>query len=105
MFRSTNTAALAVFVSIFASMPLWAQQAPTEPPAGPGLELIERSCISCHDIYMITTKRKTPEEWAEVMDLMMARGAEVTPDEMQIIEEYLSKNFSPAATASAAPQQ
>ncbi len=22
-----------------------------KPPAGPGLELIQRSCISCHDIY------------------------------------------------------
>lgn len=85
---------LAIFASILASWPLWAEQAPDEPPAGPGLELIQRSCISCHDIYMITTKRKTPEQWADVMDLMAARGAEVSPEEMQVIEEYLSQNFS-----------
>jgi hypothetical protein len=95
MFLSSNQTRLAVLASTFASMSLWAQQAPDEPPAGPGLELIQRSCISCHDIYMITTKRKTPEQWAEVMDLMAARGAEVTPDEMQVIEEYLSQNFKP----------
>jgi len=90
MFR----AGLAIFASLFAGMPLWAEQAPGEPPAGPGLELIQRSCISCHDIYMITTKRKTPQQWADVMDLMAARGAEISPDEMQVIEEYLSQNFS-----------
>jgi hypothetical protein len=93
-----------MLASIFASVPLWADQAPSEPPAGPGLELIQRSCISCHDIYMITTKRKTPQQWADVMDLMAARGAEVTPEEMQIIEEYLSRNFSAAGTGSAATQ-
>jgi len=94
MFLSKNPLKLAMLASIFASVSLWAEQAPNEPPAGPGLDLIQRSCISCHDIYMITTKRKTPQQWAEVMDLMAARGAEVTPDEMQIIEEYLSQNFS-----------
>lgn len=96
MFRSTTHAMLTVGLIILASAPLLAQQAYEEPPAGPGLELIERACVSCHDIYMITTKRKTPEQWAEVMDLMAARGAEVTPDEMQIIQDYLSQNFSAA---------
>jgi hypothetical protein len=92
---SIRRAGLTVFAAIFASAPLGAEQAPGEPPAGPGLELIQRSCISCHDIYMITTKRKTPQQWTEVMDLMAARGAEVTPEEMQVIEDYLAQNFSP----------
>lgn len=95
MFVSSNLTRLAMLASTLVSMSLWAEQAPDEPPSGPGLELIQRSCISCHDIYMITTKRKTPEQWAEVMDLMAARGAEVTPEEMQVIEEYLSQNFKP----------
>jgi mono/diheme cytochrome c family protein len=104
MFVSSNRIRLAMLASIFASVPLWAQQPASEPPAGAGLELIQRSCISCHDIYMITTKRKTPQQWAEVMDLMAARGAEVTPEEMQIIEEYLSQNFPAAGTEPAATE-
>jgi hypothetical protein len=49
---------------------------------------------------MITTKRKNAQEWATVVGLMADRGAEVTPEEMQIIEEYLSQNFStPGAMA------
>jgi hypothetical protein len=101
MFLSKNHLGSVVLASMLVSVPLWAEQASSDPPAGPGLELIQRSCISCHDIYMITTKRKTPEQWAEVMDLMAARGAEVTPDEMRIIEDYLSQNFSAAQHESA----
>jgi mono/diheme cytochrome c family protein len=80
---------------IVASVPLLAEQTPpAEPPPGPGLDLIQRSCINCHDIYMITAKRRTAQEWATVVGLMADRGAEVTPEEMQIIEDYLSQNFS-----------
>jgi hypothetical protein len=89
---------------MLAIVSLSAAQAPAEPPAGPGLDLIKRSCVNCHDIYMITSKRKTPDEWAETMEIMAARGAEVTPEEMQVIEEYLSQNFSKLATDSAAAQ-
>ena len=76
--------------------------APSEPPPGPGLDLIQRSCIGCHDIYMITSKRMTPDEWATTVGLMADRGAEVTPDEMQVIEEYLAQNFSTGAAGTAA---
>lgn len=81
-------------VSILGGVSQSAEHAPSELPAGPGLDLIQRSCIGCHDIYMITAKRKTPEEWATTVGLMADRGAEVTPDEMLAIETYLSQNFS-----------
>lgn len=99
---------LAAGIVIFASStsvgePLSPQQTPDLPP-GPGLELIQRSCIGCHDIYVITSRRKTPEQWATTVGLMADRGAEVTPDEMQVIEEYLSQNFSTSATGTASAQ-
>jgi hypothetical protein len=104
MFRRTTIALLLTAASALAGVPLWAQQAPGEPPPGPGLEIIERSCVGCHDIYMITTKHKSREEWATTIELMAARGAEITPEEMQIIEEYLSQNFSKEAAGSATSQ-
>ncbi len=91
-------ALIAVLTATIAT-PLLAQS-PAEPPPGEGLELIQRSCINCHDIYMITTKRKTPQEWAMTLGVMADRGADVTPEEMQVIEQYLSQNFAPD-TASA----
>lgn len=104
MFRRTTIAWLLTAVPALAAVPLWAQQAPGEPPPGPGLEILERSCVGCHDIYMITTKHKSREEWATTIELMAARGAEITPEEMQIIEEYLSQNFSKEAAGSATSQ-
>lgn len=99
MFARRTLAILIAGASIVASVPLLAEQTSAEPPPGPGLDLIQRSCINCHDIYMITAKRRTAQEWATVVGLMADRGAEVTPEEMQIIEDYLSQNFSPPGDA------
>ncbi len=97
---SIGAGLLMLVSSLSISEPLTANPS-AEPPPGPGLELIQRSCVGCHDIYMITTKRKTPEQWATTVGLMADRGAEITPDEMQIIEDYLSQNFSTSASAAA----
>ena len=101
MMRPCTLAMISLGLSVLATAPLLAQ-APAEPPPGPGRELIERSCINCHDIYMITAKRKTPQEWAAIVGLMADRGAEVTPEEMQVIEQYLAQNFPKTAPDSAA---
>ena len=91
-----STASAAALFLMGAAAAVTAQQsAPTDaPPPGPGLELIQRSCVSCHDIYTIIDKRKSPAEWADTVGLMADRGANVTPDEMKVIEEYLAHNFA-----------
>lgn len=96
-----HTAIFGFGLALLASAPLFAQQATSDPPPGPGLELIQSSCVGCHDISMITSKRKTPEEWSATVALMADRGAEVTPEEMQTIADYLSKNFPKGAAESA----
>jgi hypothetical protein len=83
-----------------ASVPLFAQLTPTQLPPGPGLELIQRSCVNCHDISIMTLKRYTADDWVRILGLMADRGAEVTPDEMQVIEEYVTRNLSEGATRS-----
>jgi hypothetical protein len=99
MIRWKACAMFTAGLSIFVGAALSAQQAPSDPPPGPGLDLIQRSCTSCHDIYTITTKRKTPKEWTTIVGVMADRGADVTPEEMQVIEDYLSQNFSAAANS------
>jgi hypothetical protein len=74
------------------------QSASIEVPPGPGLELIQRSCVNCHDLYVIIQKRRTPAQWADTLGLMADRGAEVTPDEMKVIEDYLAHNFALRST-------
>lgn len=60
--------------------------------------------MGCHDIYMISTKHKTREEWAATVALMADRGAEITPEDAQIVVDYLAQNFSKDA-ADAAPSK
>lgn len=71
-----------------------------DPPPGPGLDLIKQKCVACHPIAMITSKRKTPEDWATTVDTMAGRGAEVSPEEMDVITQYLSKAYSASTPSS-----
>jgi len=94
---ATSRAAIASAVLLIAGAfgSLSAQQsASADAPPGPGLDLIQRSCVGCHDLYTIIQKRKTPAEWANTLGLMADRGAEVTPDEMKVIQDYLAHNFA-----------
>jgi hypothetical protein len=43
---------------------------------------------------MIVGKHRTPQDWSAIVARMADRGAEVTPDEMQVIEEYLDTHLS-----------
>ena len=73
------------------------------PPAGPGLELINQRCIFCHNTAQIFSQHKSPEAWSATVEQMANRGAEVSPEEMKIITDYLAKNYGAPAAAAAAP--
>jgi hypothetical protein len=76
------------------------------PPPGPGLELINQRCVFCHNTAQIFSQRKTPEAWSATVEQMANRGAEVSPEEMKVITDYLAKNYgAPAAPAAGAPPQ
>lgn len=62
-------------------------------PPGEGKPIVERMCGSCHVLKVVTSKRASPEQWAQIVDQMVSRGAEGTDDEIQTVVEYLSKNF------------
>jgi len=70
------------------------------PPDGP--TLIQRSCVSCHDLRTITSQHKSPEEWVSTVARMANRGAEVTPEEFRAIVGYLIRTFpaTPPGTGS-----
>lgn len=72
-------------------------------PPGDGKPIVERMCSSCHALKVVTSKRASPEQWAQLVDQMVSRGAEGTDEEIETVVEYLSKNFGldspPPATA------
>ena len=84
------------------------QSSPALPP-GEGKPIVERMCGSCHALKVVTSKRASPEQWSQVVDQMVSRGAEGTDEEIETVVDYLSKNFGldsppPAAEKEAAAQ-
>ena len=60
-----------------------------------GKALVQRVCTKCHALNTTTTQRNSPARWSDVVDDMVARGAEASDAEIVKIIEYLSTNFGP----------
>jgi mono/diheme cytochrome c family protein len=62
-------------------------------PPGAGRDLINERCVSCHPVSTITAQRKDAMGWAVTLQQMADRGAEVSPEEMATIIEYLARTL------------
>ncbi len=68
----------------------------TAPPPGPALDLITAHCAACHETSIVFGQRKSADDWASTVQLMVDRGAELKPEEADTVVDYLTRNF-PAA--------
>jgi competence ComEA-like helix-hairpin-helix protein len=79
-----------------------AGKAPALPP-GKGKAIVARTCKNCHALKVVTSKRATKEQWSALVDQMVSRGADLSDDEIDVVIDYLAKNFAlkgaPAAPA------
>ncbi|HVI99324.1 MAG TPA: hypothetical protein VM657_09685 [Sphingomonas sp.] len=74
----------------------------SSPPAGPGLDLINERCTFCHTSASIFAEHKTRDDWAATVQAMADRGADVSPEEMKTIVDYLAANYTAAPDTTAA---
>lgn len=57
-----------------------------------GRMLVEQKCSRCHPLVVIDRQRGlTRAQWVATVDNMIARGADVTPEERAKIVDYLSR--------------
>lgn len=82
--------------------------AQTPPPPGPGLDLIKERCGFCHTPNQALGVRKTPADWAIVVQSMIDRGTELTSEEQKVVTDYLATNMAltgaaPGAAAAVPP--
>jgi hypothetical protein len=64
-------------------------------PAGDGQQETKELCGSCHNLQKIVQSKKTPPEWERSVYDMVARGAQIFPDEAEKIIKYLGQSFPP----------
>ncbi len=62
-------------------------------PDGEGRDIVEDVCNSCHGLNNITESRHSNAQWQRVVSQMMILGAPIAEYEVDIVVEYLSKNF------------
>jgi glucose dehydrogenase len=63
-------------------------------PAGGAKALVEKTCgTSCHAVEVVTSQRMNKEEWTAVVQNMVARGAQASDAEANVIVEYLAKSL------------
>lgn len=91
----TNKVA-AVLVVLTTAMPLAQQQL----PPGPGLDVLNKRCISCHESDIISSQKLSLVGWTRSVDKMARWGATITPEERKVLEPYLAQHFAPQPVAS-----
>jgi len=62
-------------------------------PAGEGKALVQKTCAKCHGLEGVLRARNSKDGWAAIVDDMVSRGAEGTDDEIELMIDYLAKNF------------
>jgi competence protein ComEA len=66
-------------------------------PDGPGKQVLKKSCSQCHDASVITTKPgHTDDDWTDILNKMIGRGAVLSDDDGDTLLDYLSTNFGPS---------
>lgn len=67
-------------------------------PEGTGKEVTERVCAGCHGVETVTAERHSKDEWQNVVDDMVSRGADASEAELKTIVEYLAKYLGPKSS-------
>ena len=76
--------------------PAWADEKPIDLKPGPGKELVETNCGSCHSLDYILTNAPflTAKVWdAEVTKMIKAYGAPIEEGDAKKIVEYLTVTY------------
>jgi hypothetical protein len=73
-----------------------AQAAQKDPlPEGVGKTTVVKMCGECHAVEQAVSMRGTEKDWQDVVDLMIDRGANGTPEDIRAVVAYLGKHFGP----------
>ena len=62
-------------------------------PEGPGRDVTERTCKNCHEISKAVTLRQDRSGWTNTIVKMLGLGMKANDDDLEIILDYLTKNF------------
>jgi hypothetical protein len=62
-------------------------------PAAPERDLVMRTCSGCHAPEIVTAKRRTEQEWDDIIGKMVDHGAQANESQQEQILAYLVRFF------------
>ncbi|MCZ6486472.1 MAG: c-type cytochrome [Acidobacteria bacterium] len=66
-------------------------------PEGQGKQMVASICSGCHTLGSVLTQRRSSEEWAQTVNEMISRGAQIFPEEVDTMVSYLGEHFGAQA--------
>lgn len=70
-------------------------------PDGDAKAIATENCQACHKLTNLTKAHKSLDDWRDTVQLMIDRGANVPADKVDMLVQYLAKNFGPKDESSA----
>jgi cytochrome c5 len=70
-----------------------APAAPAALPAGPGHDLMVRTCSVCHQPEIAAQQHLSHQDWNDLVEQMASRGASASDAELAQITDYLARSF------------
>ncbi len=58
-----------------------------------GKTLLDTRCVECHNLSRVTSKSKTLEEWRTSVERMVAKGANLSSEEIEVLIQYLAETY------------
>ena len=61
--------------------------------ASNGKTLLETRCVSCHTLAKVVNQKASADQWKQIVDQMVQRGAVLNSEEETVLVQYLADNF------------
>src|SRR4029078_3770778 len=84
-------------VTVMLALPAAAQNL----PAGKNKEMVEKICTACHELSLLTDRGRSKDDWIAVVKSMIDMGADIKPDQIAPITDYLASALPPREGAGA----
>jgi hypothetical protein len=76
-----------------ASLAVAASQEAPKPERGE--QIMNAACVTCHDLRPIDTQALDEAGWTKEVKSMIEQGAEVKPDDVPVLVEFLTRRHGP----------
>jgi glucose dehydrogenase/cytochrome c5 len=64
-------------------------------PEGAGRAIVQQKCVACHALTVVTSRHASRNEWDQVVNQMVSRGADLSDEEIETVVDYLAKGYGP----------